>query len=77
MRGHTSNVKHQKSFRSSSRLARLEGPVILRVLRHGPTRRALVVGCGLQMFQQLSGINTVMYVIHVPLLQGLGASPSP
>ncbi|XP_008289638.1 proton myo-inositol cotransporter isoform X3 [Stegastes partitus] len=37
------------------------GPVILRILRHGPTRRALIVGCGLQMFQQLSGINTVMY----------------
>ncbi|KAM4573972.1 proton myo-inositol cotransporter-like isoform 2-T2 [Odontesthes bonariensis] len=37
------------------------GVVILRMLRHGPTRRALIVGCGLQMFQQLSGINTVMY----------------
>ncbi|XP_028304642.1 proton myo-inositol cotransporter-like isoform X1 [Gouania willdenowi] len=38
-----------------------DGPVILRILNHGPTRRALIVGCGLQMFQQLSGINTVMY----------------
>ncbi|XP_076589795.1 proton myo-inositol cotransporter-like isoform X2 [Chaetodon auriga] len=37
------------------------GLVILRILRHGPTRRALIVGCSLQMFQQLSGINTVMY----------------
>ncbi|XP_035498701.2 proton myo-inositol cotransporter isoform X3 [Scophthalmus maximus] len=37
------------------------GLVILRILGHGPTRRALFVGCGLQMFQQLSGINTVMY----------------
>ncbi|XP_049929785.1 proton myo-inositol cotransporter-like isoform X2 [Epinephelus moara] len=37
------------------------GLVILRILSNGPTRRALIVGCGLQMFQQLSGINTVMY----------------
>ncbi|KAF7649328.1 hypothetical protein LDENG_00143430 [Lucifuga dentata] len=39
----------------------VEGLVILRILSHGPTRRALIVGCSLQMFQQLSGINTVMY----------------
>ncbi|XP_028285737.1 proton myo-inositol cotransporter-like isoform X2 [Parambassis ranga] len=37
------------------------GFIILRILSHGPTRRALIVGCGMQMFQQLSGINTVMY----------------
>ncbi|GAB1299750.1 Proton myo-inositol cotransporter [Apodemus speciosus] len=37
------------------------GPVICRMLSYPPTRRALVVGCGLQMFQQLSGINTIMY----------------
>ncbi|TNN55186.1 Proton myo-inositol cotransporter [Liparis tanakae] len=37
-----------------------EGPVIWRMLTYPPTRRALLVGCGLQMFQQLSGINTVI-----------------
>ncbi|CAH1264508.1 SLC2A13 [Branchiostoma lanceolatum] len=39
----------------------VSGPVILRMLQHAPTRRALLVGCGLQMFQQIAGINTVMY----------------
>ncbi|XP_067110791.1 proton myo-inositol cotransporter-like [Osmerus mordax] len=38
-----------------------DGPVIWRMLTYPPARRALLVGCGLQMFQQLSGINTVMY----------------
>ncbi|XP_066523233.1 solute carrier family 2 member 13b isoform X2 [Hoplias malabaricus] len=37
------------------------GLVLWRILTCAPTRRALIVGCGLQMFQQLSGINTVMY----------------
>ncbi|KAL0968630.1 hypothetical protein UPYG_G00269370 [Umbra pygmaea] len=37
------------------------GTVLWRMLSYPPTRRALMVGCGLQMFQQLSGINTVMY----------------
>ncbi|XP_052453881.1 proton myo-inositol cotransporter-like isoform X2 [Carassius gibelio] len=38
-----------------------EGPVLWRILTFAPARRALIVGCGLQMFQQLAGINTVMY----------------
>ncbi|CAB1414460.1 unnamed protein product [Pleuronectes platessa] len=50
---------------ASGRLKKLrqhfgDGPVIWRMLTYPPTRRALLVGCGLQMFQQLSGINTIM-----------------
>ena len=35
--------------------------VILQMLRSPTARRALLVGCGLQMIQQVIGINTVMY----------------
>lgn len=31
------------------------------LLEDSRIRRALVLGCGLQLLQQLSGINTVMY----------------
>ena len=34
--------------------------VFARALRTSYTRRALIVGCGLQAIQQLCGINTVM-----------------
>lgn len=33
----------------------------LEMLAHPPTRRALILGCGLMAIQQFSGINTVMY----------------
>jgi len=39
----------------------LEGrPLFLQMLQTPSVLRALVVGCGLQIIQQLAGINTVM-----------------
>ncbi|CAK8683228.1 unnamed protein product [Clavelina lepadiformis] len=37
------------------------GGGVIQVLNDPAVRHAIFVGCGLQMFQQLSGINTVMY----------------
>jgi SP family myo-inositol transporter-like MFS transporter 13 len=34
---------------------------VLEMLNHAPTRRALTLGCGIMLLQQLAGINTVMY----------------
>ena len=34
--------------------------VVMKVLTNPPVRRAMFIGCVLQMFQQLVGINTVM-----------------
>jgi len=46
----------------------------LRIFNSSHIRRALLVGCGLQMFQQISGINTVMYysatIIQMSGIQG-------
>ncbi|XP_030197057.1 proton myo-inositol cotransporter [Gadus morhua] len=51
----------KSSIEEEEKEAAGEGPVLWRMLTYGPTRRALLVGCGLQMFQQLSGVNAVMY----------------
>ena len=48
-----------------------------RILRHQPTRRALVLGCSLQLFQQISGINTIMYYsATVVQMAGIGSASS-
>ncbi|XP_071960236.1 proton myo-inositol cotransporter-like isoform X2 [Antedon mediterranea] len=43
--------------------------IVSNILKDSRVRQALILGCGLQMFQQLAGINTVMYysatIIHM------------
>ena len=34
---------------------------LTKMMAHPPTMRALKLGCGIMVLQQLSGINTVMY----------------
>uniref|UniRef100_A0A8C2DFX1 Solute carrier family 2 member 13b n=1 Tax=Cyprinus carpio TaxID=7962 RepID=A0A8C2DFX1_CYPCA len=61
IRGSVNVDEEYESIRSSIEEEKIdagEGPVLWRILTFAPARRALIVGCGLQMFQQLSGINT-------------------
>ena len=34
---------------------------VVQIVSHPPTRRALILGCGIMLLQQFAGINTVMY----------------
>ena len=53
------------------------GATLARVWRHRPTRRALALGCSLQLFQQISGINTIMYYsATVVQMAGVGSASS-
>jgi len=48
-----------------------------RVFNHPPTRRALGIGCLLMLFQQISGINTIMYYsATVVQMAGIGSASS-
>ena len=37
-----------------------ESPLLWQMIKKPALRRALMIGCSLQMFQQIAGINTVM-----------------
>uniref|UniRef100_A0A671Q5S2 Proton myo-inositol cotransporter-like n=1 Tax=Sinocyclocheilus anshuiensis TaxID=1608454 RepID=A0A671Q5S2_9TELE len=79
IRGGVNVDEEYESIRSSIEEEKIdagEGPVLWRILTFAPARRALIVGCGLQMFQQLSGINTViLMVLAAGFLLSAQASP--
>lgn len=53
----------QQSCEEDEEMARVQGNqfVLVKIFQNRAVRKAVFVGCGLQLFQQLSGINTVMY----------------
>lgn len=51
----------RKNIAEDTAATNSEQYLIIRMLGDSTVRKALVVGCGLQLFQQISGINTVMY----------------
>ncbi|KAL5015124.1 hypothetical protein ScPMuIL_009394 [Solemya velum] len=55
------SIKNSCFEAQQEEFARSNRPIILQMLKTPAVRRALVVGCSLQIFQQLAGINTVMY----------------
>lgn len=49
--------------------------MVVRMAKSGYVKKALLVGCCMQLFQQLGGINTVMYY-SATIIQTTGISPS-
>jgi SP family myo-inositol transporter-like MFS transporter 13 len=46
-------------------------------VKDSPTRRALAIGCSLQIFQQATGINTLMYyTATIVSMAGIGSAQS-
>ncbi|CAI9722228.1 proton myo-inositol cotransporter-like [Octopus vulgaris] len=68
MRGYRDIEEELENIKISCHEAELQektiagkNPIILQMIQTPSVRRALIVGCSLQLIQQVAGINTVMY----------------
>lgn len=52
-------ISHEQQLRDKAMYG--GGNILVRILSTPPIRKALALGCALQAFQQLSGVNTIMY----------------
>ncbi|XP_069100999.1 proton myo-inositol cotransporter-like [Argopecten irradians] len=55
------SIKHSCMETEVEEQKRSKMPIIIQMVKTPSIRRALIVGCSLQLFQQVAGINTVMY----------------
>lgn len=73
IRGHDDVEEEMKEIRESE-ANKEEGVAISKIFTTPHVRKALLIGCGLQLFQQLCGINTVIYY-SATILKNAGFPP--
>jgi SP family myo-inositol transporter-like MFS transporter 13 len=43
------------------------GVILWQIMKHPPARRALILGCSLQVIQQFTGVSAIMFVHHMSI----------